>query len=81
VAPGFFDALRIPVLEGRDFTERDDPKSAPVVIVNQTFAQRYFRGDNPVGSRVLADGVWSTVAGLVKDNKYYRQTEPPTPSI
>ncbi len=79
MAPGFFDVLRIPVLEGRDFTERDDLNSAPVVIVNQTFAQRYFRGDSPVGRRVLVDGAWSTVAGLVKDSKYYSLTEPPTP--
>jgi putative ABC transport system permease protein len=79
MAPGFFDVLRIPVLEGRDFTERDDLNSAPVVIVNQTFAQRYFRGESPVGRRVLVDGAWSTVAGLVKDSKYYTLTEPPTP--
>jgi predicted permease len=81
VAPGFFDTLRIPLLEGRDFAERDDRDSAPVVIVNQTFAGRYFGGRNPVGRRVLVDGAWSTVAGLVKDSKYYRLTEPPTPYI
>jgi predicted permease len=81
VAPGFFDALRIPVLQGRDFTERDDGNSAPVAIVNQTFVQRYFRGESPVGRRMMVDGAWSTVAGLVKDSKYLRLTEPPTPFI
>jgi predicted permease len=81
VAPGFFDTLRIPVLAGRDFTERDDLDRAPVVIVNQTFAQRYFGGRDPVGRRILVDGAWSTVAGLVKDSKYYRVTEPPTPYV
>jgi len=81
IAPGFFDTLRIPMLEGRDFTERDDLDSAPVAIVNQAFAQRYCRGGNPVGRRVLVDGVWSTVAGLAKDSKYYRLTEAPTPYI
>ena len=81
IAPGFFDALRIPVLEGRDFTERDGPDSAPVVIVNQNFAQRYFGGRSPVGRRVLVDGAWSTVAGMAKDSKYNRLTEPPTPCI
>ncbi|MGA2592029.1 MAG: ABC transporter permease [Bryobacteraceae bacterium] len=81
VAPGFFDALRIPVLEGRDFTERDDRDTAPVVIVNQAFAQRYFRSGIAMGHRVQVDGVWSTVAGMVKDSKYYRLTEPPTPYI
>jgi predicted permease len=81
VAPGFFDTLRIPVLAGRDFTERDDLNSAPVVMVNQSFAQRYFGGRDPVGRRILVDGAWSTVDGLVKDSKYYRMTEPPTPYI
>ena len=81
VAPGFFGTLRIPLLEGRDFTERDDRDRAPVAIVNQTFAQRYFGGHSPVGRRVMVDGAWSRVAGLVKDSKYYRLTEPPTPYI
>jgi putative ABC transport system permease protein len=81
VAPGFFETLRIPLLEGRDFTERDDRDSAPVAIVNQTFAQRYFKGGSPLGRRILVDGAWSTVAGLVKDSKYYRLTESPTPYI
>jgi hypothetical protein len=69
------------VLEGRDFTERDDRDSAPVVMVNQTFAQRYFGGGNPVGRRIRVDGVWSTVTGMVKDSKYHRLTEPPTPYL
>jgi predicted permease len=81
IAPGYFDTLRIPVLEGRDFTERDDQGTAPVAIVNQTFAQRYFGGRNPVGRRIQVDGTWSTVAGLVRDSKYHRVTEPPTPYV
>ncbi len=81
VAPGYFDTLHIPVLEGRDFTERDDRDSARVAIVNQTFAQRYFGGRSPVGRRVRVDGAWSVVAGLVKDSKYHSLTEPPTPYI
>ncbi len=81
VAPGFFDALRIPLLEGRDFTERDDLDTASVVVVNATFARRYCKGQSPVGRRMLVDGAWSTVAGMVKDSKYYTLTEPPAPYI
>ena len=81
VAPDYFASLRIPVLAGRDFNERDDPRSAPVLMVNQTFAQRYFSADNPVGRRVQVDGAWSRVIGLVKDSKYFRLTEPPIPYI
>jgi predicted permease len=81
VAPGFFEVLRIPVLDGRDFTERDDRDTAPVAIVNQAFAERYFKGRNPVGRRIQLDGTWSTVVGLVRDSKIHRLTEPPTPNI
>jgi len=81
VAPGFFEVLRIPLLEGRDFTERDDANAALVAIVNQSFAQRYFKGANPVGRRVRVSGTWSTVVGLVRDSKIHRLTEPPTPNI
>ena len=81
VAPGFFDTLRIPLLEGRDFTERDDRDSAAVAIVNQTFARRYFGGHTPVGRRILMDGVWTTAVGLARDGKYHRLTEPATPYI
>ena len=52
VSPDYFATMRIPILEGRDFTERDDRKAQPVMIVNQAFARRYFRGENPVGRKV-----------------------------
>jgi len=81
VAPGFLQTLRIPLLQGRDFTERDDRGSAPVVMVNQAFARRYFGAGFPLGRRVRVDGVWSTVTGLVKDSKYHRLTEPLTPYL
>ncbi len=81
VSPGFFDTLRIPLIDGRDFTELDDRAGAPVVMVNQSFARRYFAGANPVGRRIRANGVWSTVSGEVKDSKYHNRTEPPTPHV
>lgn len=79
VAPGYFDVLRIPFLEGRDFTEQDDVNTAPVAIVNEPFARRYFAGRNPVGHKIHAMGKWLTVVGLVKGSKYYILTEPPRP--
>jgi predicted permease len=56
VSPGYFDALGIPLLEGRDFTERDTPETTPVAIVNQSFARLFFAGGNPVGHRIRGDG-------------------------
>jgi predicted permease len=81
IAPRYFDALRIPLIEGRDFTELDDHEHTPVVIVNQSFAQRYYKGENPVGRRVRGDGGWATIIGEVRDSKYRRLTEPATPHV
>ena len=49
VTPGFFDTLQIPVLAGRAFTDADRPDAQRVVIVNQTFARKFFHGPDPVG--------------------------------
>ena len=69
VAPGYFDMLRIPLLQGRDFTDRDDEKSAPVMIVTEAFVQRFFHGAYPIGRRVHGWGQWFNVIGVVKDTK------------
>jgi predicted permease len=79
VAPGYFNVLRIPLLDGRDFNERDDGKSQPAMIVNQTFAKRFFGAGNPVGRKVQGWGQWFTVVGLVKDSKYHTPNEDQRP--
>jgi len=79
VSPGYFKLMRIPLLEGRDFTEQDDKKSAPVMIVNQTFVHRFFGDASPIGRHVHGWGDWFTVVGEVKDSKYHYLTEDPTP--
>jgi predicted permease len=78
-APGYFDVMRIPLLEGRDFTERDDRKSQPVIIVNQRFAQRFFPSGNPIGRKVHGWGQWFTVIGVVKDSKFHKPNEEQRP--
>ncbi len=52
VTPNYFGTMRIPLLQGRDFTERDEAKATPVLIVNQAFAQQFFPGVNPVGQHI-----------------------------
>jgi predicted permease len=74
-APGYFDVMRIPLLEGRDFTERDDARSQQVMIVNQHFARRFFGGANPIGRKVNGWGRWFTIVGLVRDSKYHTPNE------
>jgi len=54
VTPDYFRTMRIPVLEGRVFVEHDDLDSPRVVIIDRTFAQRFFRGQDPVGKHLQA---------------------------
>jgi len=79
VSPGYFKLMRIPLLEGRDFTEQDDDKRTPVMVVNQTFVKRFFGGRNPIGRKVHGWGEWFTVIGEVKDSKYITLTESQRP--
>ncbi len=76
VLPGYFESMRIPLLSGRLFGRQDGVKAAPVIIINQAFARKYFSGQNPVGKHIqvdLGDGViehpMREVVGVVGDIK------------
>ncbi len=52
ISPGFFAALGVPMLEGRDFNDLDGKNNEPVVIVSETLAQRMFPGQDPINRHV-----------------------------
>ena len=52
VGPGYFHTLGIPILQGRDFNERDLPASQPVAIINHAFARKLFGNESPLGHRI-----------------------------
>jgi predicted permease len=79
VTPGYFEAMGIPIKEGRAFTERDDSASARVMMVNEQMAKKYWAGKSPVGRIVRYGGRDHTVIGVVPTGKYNRLGEPPTP--
>jgi len=79
ISPGFFRVMRTALVEGRDFAESDDAKAAPVMIVNQAFARRYFGGGAAVGRRVRNGRVLATVIGVARDSKYFDVAEAPRP--
>jgi predicted permease len=56
VSPGYFGAMRIPFLEGRDFTRLDAKKQATVAIVNRRFAEHFFPGKSAIGKRIGSGG-------------------------
>jgi macrolide transport system ATP-binding/permease protein len=64
VTPGYFDALRMPVIAGRVFTDADGPTAQRVAVVNQAFARKFYGGGNPVGRYLNNDTV---IVGEVAD--------------
>ncbi len=84
VSRGYFSALRIPVLDGRAFDRRDRATSPRVVVVNQTFAQRYFREGHAVGRKVFVQGsnqALAEIVGVVGDVRHNGLTSPPAPTV
>lgn len=81
VGPDYLKTVGIPLLAGRDFNAEDTPDTRRVAIVNQTFIQRYWPGQNALGRRIEAFGEWYTVVGVAADSKYLRLSEAPRPIV
>jgi len=80
VPPGYFGLLGIRLIEGREFTENDEGGRRPLpMIVNESFARRYFRGASPIGRKVRCENNDAIVVGMVRDSKYHTPVEAPTP--
>jgi predicted permease len=86
VGPGYFSALRIPLIAGREFTDADTVNSRKVALVNQTFARKFGLGNDAVGKLMgWAPGedyrskLDTTIVGVVEDAKYseVKQAVPP----
>jgi len=74
VTVGYFRTLGLPLLGGRFFSESDTAESRPVIVINNTFARRYFAGQDPIGRRLKfgkpsEPDAWQTVIGIVGDEK------------
>lgn len=73
ISHNYFRAMRISLLKGRYFTEQDRDKSPPVVIINETMADRYWPGEDPIGKRLtipFLGGVSREIVGKVADVKH-----------
>jgi macrolide transport system ATP-binding/permease protein len=70
VGEDYFATMGIPLVSGREFRRADDERAAPVLVLNETMAERYWRGKNPIGERVQVKGRWLEVVGVAKDSKY-----------
>jgi len=84
VSPRYFETMGIPILEGRDFRQDDNENAPPVVIVDQTAANRYWPGQDPIGKRLSMPSMSInpvTVVGVVKNSKHLMMSERPGPMI
>jgi putative ABC transport system permease protein len=80
--PGYFGVMKIPILEGRDFSEHDTRDREWVVILNRAMAERYWPGASPIGQRVRFGGggseqpPWMTVVGIVENVRHFSLDQP-----
>ena len=86
VIPGYFEALRIPLLRGRLLQDSDLGQGAPpVIVINEEMARRFWPGQDPLGKRLkygldpASNNPWKTVVGVVSDMRRQRLDEPAIP--
>ena len=78
VTAGFFDTVGIPIRRGRGFDSNDATPQARAVVINETLANTYWKGQDPIGQQMRPGGTmpWFTVVGVVKDVKQTAVDEP-----
>jgi predicted permease len=88
VTPGYFSALRIPVIEGRLLDERDGADAPKSVVVNQALVRRFFEKEDPIGKRFTAkfspgpeDPPTWTIVGVINDTKQQGLAADVTPEV
>jgi putative ABC transport system permease protein len=82
VGPHYFQTMRIPLVHGRDFDERDNVRAQPVVVINETMARRYWPKGGALGQRLkLTTNDWLEVVGVSKDVKNRSLSEAPQPFL
>jgi predicted permease len=82
MSEGFFATMAIPMVLGRDFVSEDGARTNKVALVNDAFAQRYFKNENPIGRRFMLRGPQPLeIVGLVANSKYYSLRENDKPTV
>lgn len=81
--PNYFETVGIPFIRGRLFGGQDQANTPPVLIINQTMAQRFWPNQDPLGKQIKSaeDGSVATVVGIVGDAKHYWLEEEQKPQM
>ena len=86
VGPGYFAAMGIGIVKGRDFRDDDRRGAPPVIVINEEFARRYFPKRDPIGASVRLPGpsragYLAEIVGVVRDSKYRTIGEEQRPAM
>jgi len=88
VTPDYFKTMRVSLLRGRAFTDRDDGAASPVAIVTESFAKQFFPGEDPIGKRITPNGSVEPgkppvreIVGVVADMHLISLRQAPKPQI
>jgi putative ABC transport system permease protein len=81
VSANYFDTMRIRVRRGRVFERGDSLSTPPAAVISQSFADRYWPGQDPLGRRVKRGSAWMTVVGVVDDVSDVDLLQPMEPTL
>jgi predicted permease len=81
--PGYFEALHVPIVSGRDFTSSDTLDQLPVAVVSRQFAEKFWPGEDPIGRRITrgTNPKLLTVVGVAGDVRDVSLPDPPQPTV
>ncbi len=82
---GYFNTMGVPLLRGRNFTEREEAEARHVVLISESLARQHFPGEDPIGKRVVIpmseNPVPTEIIGVVGDVKYQTLTDEAEPTV
>ncbi len=81
ISPDFFKTLGVPLAKGRLLTESDGAQAPSVVVINESLARNYFANEDPLGKRIVFNGVTRVIVGVVKDIKHSALDEEAKPEL
>jgi predicted permease len=84
VGPRYFETMEIPLARGRGFSAADRSGAPGVIVVNESFARRFWPGADPLGKRISVsgpEGPFLTVVGVTRDGRFLSLSNPSPPSI
>jgi predicted permease len=84
ISPGYFRAMKIALIRGRDFAKQDEGQAPGVVIINQALQRRYFPNEDPIGKRITIGGYndqWGEIIGIVGDVRHFWAGIDPVPEM